>query len=46
MQAALLDSQLATLGPLEADEAGMTVRSHGGVDATAETVAATLSPQK
>lgn len=46
MPAALLDSQLATLEPLEADEAGVTVRSRGGVDATAETAVAMLSPQK
>ena len=46
MPPALLNSQLATLEPLEADEAGVTVDSDDGVDATAETAAAMLSPQK
>lgn len=35
MPASLLDSQLETLEPLEPDEAGLTVASEGGIDATA-----------
>lgn len=42
MPVTLLDSQLETLEPLEADEAGVVVLSEGGVEATAARVAATL----
>ena len=42
MPASLLDSQLASLEPLEADEAGVTVESAGEVAATAQLVAAEL----
>ena len=45
MPAALLDSQLATLEPLESDEAGVTVDSDHGVDATADTAVELLSRQ-
>lgn len=36
MPASLLNSQLETLEPLEPDEAGVTVASEGGIDATAK----------
>ena len=39
---ALLDSQLETLEPLEADEAGVLVDSEGGVEATAARALAAL----
>ena len=39
----LLNSQLATLEPLEADEAGVTVDSDDGVDATADRVVIALA---
>lgn len=42
MPVSLLDSQLQTLEPLEADEAGLTVPAVGGVAATAGTIAAAL----
>jgi gluconokinase len=38
MPASLLRSQLETLGPLEADEAGLTVKSMEGVQATAAAI--------
>ncbi|WP_018763896.1 gluconokinase [Arthrobacter sp. 135MFCol5.1] len=38
MPASLLDSQLETLEPLESDEAGLTIASAGGIDATAREV--------
>jgi gluconokinase len=38
MPVSLLDSQLETLEPLEADESGVVVDSEGGVTATAERV--------
>lgn len=43
MPPSLLDSQLETLEPLEADEAGVTVESEGGVEATAARAAAALA---
>ena len=46
MPAALLDSQLATLEPLEADEVGVSIDSVGGVEATADAAVEMLSPQK
>ena len=42
MPVSLLDSQLEALEPLEADEAGVTVESAGGVDATVDRVRAAL----
>ena len=42
MPATLVDSQLETLEPLGADEAGVTVDSEGGVEATAERVVVAL----
>jgi gluconate kinase len=42
MPASLLDSQLDTLEPLDADEAGVTVASEGGVEATATRAIAAL----
>jgi len=43
MPVSLLDSQLETLEPLEADESGVVVDSEGGVAATAERALASLS---
>ena len=42
MPVSLLDSQLETLEPLEADEAGVLVDSEGGVEATAARALAAL----
>ena len=42
MPASLVDSQLETLEPLEADEPGVVVDSEGGVEATAERALAAL----
>ena len=42
MPASLVDSQLETLEPLEADEAGVVVDSEGGVEATAARALAAL----
>lgn len=43
MPVSLLDSQLETLEPLEADETGVVVDSEGGVAATAERALASLA---
>ena len=43
MPPSLLDSQLATLEPLEPDENGVTVSSQGGVAATAKAAAQLLA---
>jgi gluconokinase len=42
MPATLVDSQLETLEPLAADEAGIVVDSEGGIEATAERALAAL----
>ncbi|MGF9649474.1 gluconokinase [Pseudarthrobacter oxydans] len=42
MPPALLTSQLETLEPLEGDEAGMTVRSEGGIEALIDQILANL----
>lgn len=44
MPASLLASQLETLEPLEADEAGMILTSEGGVEETLEQILADLVP--
>ena len=44
MPASLLASQLETLEPLEADEAGMTLTSEAGVEETMERILADLVP--
>jgi gluconate kinase len=46
MPASLLASQLETLEPLQADEAGMTLMSEGGVEETMERIVADLVPAK
>jgi gluconate kinase len=42
MPASLLTSQLETLEPLEADEAGLTVSTQEGIEATADAVVSQL----
>jgi gluconokinase len=44
MPASLLASQLETLEPLEADEAGMTLTSEAGIEETLERILADLVP--
>jgi gluconokinase len=44
MPASLLASQLETLEPLEADEAGMTLASEGGIEETTERILAGFVP--
>ncbi|WP_458779796.1 gluconokinase [Arthrobacter sp. D3-16] len=44
MPASLLASQLETLEPLEADEAGMTLTSEAGIEETTERILAGLVP--
>ena len=46
MPASLLDSQLATLEPLQPDEPGVTVNAAGSSDAVVDEVLAELSPAR